>query len=89
MSGYKDHIVDIIAGLEISGVVVDGTYEGSENDCSKDVFWGDDFDAVLAIFRSYGVTVKAFEAAAKIAADEGDYHKCLFCFVVCMAAVYW
>ena len=46
------------------------------------------FDAVLAIFRSYGYGTNASEAVEKIAANKKDYHKHSFCFIICIAAAY-
>ena len=42
--------------------------------CSEDFLSGDDFDAVLTIFRFYGYGANASEAVEKIAADKKDYH---------------
>ena len=44
--------------------------------CSEDFLCEDDFNAALAIFRSYGYSVNASVAVEKIATDEKDYHKC-------------
>ena len=48
----------------------------------------DDFDAVLAIFRSYRHGGNACEAVEKIATDEKDYHKSFLCVIVCIATAY-
>ena len=53
--------------------------------CSKDFLRGDDFDAVLAIFRSYRYGENASEAVEEIVIDEKDYRKCSFCVTVCIA----
>ena len=56
--------------------------------CSEDFLCGDDFDAVLAIFRSYGYGANAAEAVEKIVTDEKDYSKCSLCFTVCRVSAY-
>ena len=56
--------------------------------CSEKFVFGDDFDAVLAIFCSYGYGAKTFEAVEKIAIDEKDYHKFPLCATVCIATTY-
>ena len=43
--------------------------------CSEDFYCGDDFDVVLAIFRSYSWGANASEAVRKISSDEKDYRK--------------
>ena len=48
----------------------------------EDFLFGDDFDAVLAIFRSYRYGVSASEAVEKIVIDEKDFHKCSLCVTV-------
>ena len=40
--------------------------------CSEDFLCGDDFDAVLAIFRSYSYSANGSEGVKKIATDEED-----------------
>ena len=53
--------------------------------CSEVFFCVDDFDAVLAIFRSYDHDVNTSKAVEKIATDEKDYLKCSLCFIACIA----
>ena len=55
---------------------------------SGDFLCGDDFDAVLAIFRSYRHSGNACEAVENIATDEKDYHKTSLCVIVCIAIPY-
>ena len=45
--------------------------------CREDFLCGDDFDAVLAIYRSYRYGANASEAVQKIVTGEKDYHKCM------------
>ena len=54
--------------------------------CSEIFFCVDDFDAVLAIFRTYDHDGNASKAVEKIATDEKDYRKCSLCFIACIAA---
>ena len=49
--------------------------------CSEDFLFGVDFDAALAIFRSYCYSANASEAVEKVA-DEKDYHECLLWGIV-------
>ena len=56
----------------------------SSEDC---IFFGDDFDGFLAIFRSYRYGANASEAVGKIAADE-KYHKCSLYVIICIATTY-
>ena len=42
--------------------------------CDEGFSWGDDFDAVLAIFYFSGYGANASEAVEKIAIEENDYH---------------
>ena len=42
--------------------------------CSEGFLCGDDFDAALAIFRSYFYNANASEAVEKIDTDEKDCH---------------
>ena len=56
--------------------------------CSEDFLCGDDFDAVLAIYRSYRYGAKASEAVENMAIGEKDYHKCSLCDTVCIATIY-
>ena len=55
---------------------------------SEEFLCGYNFDAILAIFGYYCYDTNASEAVAKIATDEKDYHKCSFCFIVCIAVAY-
>ena len=55
---------------------------------SEDFLCGDDFDAVLEIFRSYRYSANASEADDKVAIDEKNYHKCSLCVTVCIATTY-
>ena len=45
-----------------------------------------EFEPVLATFCRYDYGAKASEAVQKIAKDEGDYHKCSSCVIVCWIA---
>ena len=54
--------------------------------CSEDFLCREDFDAVLAIFRSYAYSTNDSESVEKIATNEKDYDKCFFCFTVCTTA---
>ena len=75
--------------LEISVVAVQVMPQNSKNGCLlREFFCGDDFDAVLDIFRSYRYDANASEAVEKIAADEKDYHKCFLSVIVCIATAY-
>ena len=57
--------------------------------CSEDFHCGDDFDAVLALFRSSGYGENISEVVGKITTDEEkDYHKCSLCVIVCIAIAY-
>ena len=47
--------------------------------CSEGFLCGDDFDAVLTIFRSYWYSANASETVKKIPAVGKDYHKCPLC----------
>ena len=49
---------------------------------SEDILSADDFEAVLAVFCSYGYYANAFKAVEKIDTDE-KYHKCSLCIIVC------
>lgn len=53
--------------------------------CNEDFLCEDNFDAVLAIFRSYGYGTSASEAVEKMSTGEKD---CSFCFIACIAAPY-
>ena len=44
--------------------------------CCKNFLYGNDFDAVLVITRSYRFGANAFKPVEKIATGEKDYHKC-------------
>lgn len=57
---------------------------------SKHFLGGDDLDAVLVIFSSYGYGANDSELVENIATDEKvhDYRKCSFYFIVCIAAAY-
>ena len=57
----------------------------SSEDC---IFFGDDFDGVLAIFLSYRYEANASEAVGKIATDENYYHKCSMYVIICIATTY-
>ena len=57
----------------------------SSEDC---IFYGDDFDGVLAIFLSYRYGANASEAVGKIATDEKYYHKCSMYVIICIATTY-
>ena len=52
--------------------------------CIENFLCGDDFDAVLANFRSYRYGANAFEAVEKIVTGERNYRKCSFCVQVCL-----
>ena len=56
--------------------------------CSEDFLCGEDFDNVLAIFRSYRYGANAFEAFEKIAIDEKDNHKCSLSVKVCLGLTF-
>ena len=47
--------------------------------CSEDYLCGDDFNAVLAIFRSSDYGRNASEAVEKITIHKKDYNKCSLC----------
>ena len=57
----------------------------SSEDC---IFYGDDFDGVLAIFLSSRYGANAYEAVGKIATDEKYYHKCSMYVIICIATTY-
>ena len=56
--------------------------------CKADILCSDDSDAVLSILICYGYGENTSEAVAKITADEKEYQKISFCFIVCIAATY-
>ena len=56
--------------------------------CKVDFLCSDDSDAVLSILICYGYGENTSEAVAKITADEKEYQKISFCFIVCIAAAY-
>ena len=56
--------------------------------CSENFPHGDDFDDVLAIFRSYRYGANASEAVENITLDEKNYHKCSLCVTVGIATTY-
>ena len=49
---------------------------------SEDLLCGDDFDAVVAIYRSYRCSANASEAVKKITIGEKDDHKFSLCVIV-------
>ena len=56
--------------------------------CSEGFLCRDDFDAALAIFRSYFYNANASEAVEKIDTDEKDCHKCSLCVIVWIITAY-
>ena len=56
--------------------------------CSEDFLCEDDFNAALAIFRSYGYSANASVAVEKIATDEKDYRKCSLWVILWIATAY-
>ena len=52
----------------------------------EELYKGNEFKAVLALFCYYDYGANASEAVQKIATDQKEYHKCSSCIIICWIA---